>query len=517
MRAYRLVIVELVGILLLLSARVLPAQPLPELTKGDLVRIEELYHFSDRVAGEILPGFDMRTVPVAINLNDQAEFLIAHPQPPQEFVRWEGVSVGDKTVFRRKGCTTSVAGGTIVPLGGVWTVYVPAKRQGLPTEQHLLLLLHEGLHVYQKKYRPDTPGDWEEPPNANANYSAMLALESKILHEAVRTKNESEAKALCRMFIAARRERRRGLSDAVVRYEGEEEFIEGTAMYAQARALELLVRNTGITPVHPGQDPEYGGFRDASTRLEELVQMILPLPKTVVDFDHAMYLHGMAQCLLLDRFHPLWKPAISRSGVTQTQLLERACPVEGQEQVRLLEEARRRFRYDGILADQTQQIARWLEIVHGYLNAAGRRYKIYHGPIGGRFNWKPKGPLYKLGETWIWAGGIRRFERGPLVFESKEVPVIFTQEYLEWIDREPDPTGNDLKMTYSGRDGDTYTGLSVETDGFKMSVPRAMVTMDNKTFEIRPVSATREGRSDSHAARQRLRIGPCGSALGQID
>ena len=40
-----------------------------------------------------------------------------------------------------------------------------------------------------------------------------------------------------------------------------------------------------------------------------------------------------------------------------------------------------------------------LNLIRGYVAAPGRRYRIYHGDIHGKFNWKPAGPVYQVPES----------------------------------------------------------------------------------------------------------------------
>ena len=88
----------------------------------------------------------------------------------------------------------------------------------------------------------------------------------------------------------------------------------------------------------------------------------------------------------------------------------------------------------------------------------------------------------------IWAGGIRRFEKGRLLFESGAVPVIFRQDYLEWIDTEPAADGSDLVIRSSRQQDDRYYDLELETDGFTLKASRARVEIGDDVVNIYPSS-----------------------------
>ena len=181
-----------------------------------------------------------------------------------------------------------------------------------------------------------------------------------------------------------------------------------------------------------------------------------------------MYHHGMALCLVLDRVRPGWKEAMREKGSTQFGLLEKALPLGTDTEMKLLAAARDRFDHDSLFMEQKKLIDAQLDVIRGFVLVPGRRYRIFHSDIRMGFKWTPFGPVYHVPESLekeleeqlgggkreakhpesrrriVWAGGIRRFEKDGLVFESGEVPVIYGFMYLEWID--PAPAKDDSDM-----------------------------------------------------------------------
>ena len=87
------------------------------------------------------------------------------------------------------------------------------------------------------------------------------------------------------------------------------------------------------------------------------------------------------------------------------------------------------------------------------------------------------------------ANGLERLEKGDLVFESEQVPVIFWSNlnYFEWIDPSPAADKSDMKIQALQQVKDIYTNLILTTDGFVLRVNRARIIQSDKIVEIHPV------------------------------
>jgi hypothetical protein len=233
----------------------------------------------------------------------------------------------------------------------------------------------------------------------------------------------------------------------------------------------------------------------------------------VITFFHTKYYVGMAQCLILDGLRPRWKEEMRQKGVTQFTILERLFTHGKQKHKSLVGAAKRRFGYDEILAGQNRLVEGQVAILRGFLEAQGRRYRIYHWEIPGEFRWKPCGPVHTV-PNWlmqeidekleadslqtgptitsnvgpmIWEGGIARLEKGDLIFESQAVPILCRYDYFEWIDADPAADRSDIALEWSRREGDVYYDLRLETDGFVLHVPRARIDETDRVVAIHPM------------------------------
>ncbi len=397
----------------------LQAQELPPgVEELDLARLRELYHLTDTLGDALWPGFETRTIPIALNIEDERELLIQHPKPPAHFRALPAVTLEDFPILIRDGVTRygPRGGGWAITLGGEETVYVCTKMKESDTESYLSLMLHESFHVYQQRYRQRDGGRWGELPEDDSLYSALLGLESRILYSLLTTAGNEEAIELGRMFVAVRHERRRELDEDVVRAENEEEYMEGTATYTEGRLLHLLAQSGGLTPATGDADPSYGGYVDAQKRYDEFLKRILPQSGKVITFMHAQYNLGMAQGLALDRLRPKWKEEMREAGMTQFTLFERAFPLTEDEAFDLFLAAEERFDFGSLLEEQERLVEERLAVIRGYIEAPGRRYHVHHGLIPGNFMWKPRGPVYTVPQSLlgpndadrvvVWSGGM---------------------------------------------------------------------------------------------------------------
>ncbi len=471
----------------------------PGVSDLDLARVRELYHLTDTLGDRLWPDFDTRKIPIALNVDDQRELLIAHPSPPDHFRPLVGVEVGDNAVMLRDGVTRygPRGGGWAIDLAGEQTVYVNTMpAEGGSTEGYLSLMLHEAFHCYQGRYRERGEGTWGETPTDDPRYSALIGLESRILVALLAEPDDAAANELAEMFVAVRHERRRELDAGVAWVEGESEFGEGTATYSQARLLQLLAESGGIEPVAAKPDPRYGAFTDAKKRYTQFLERVAVPPGILISFFHAMYNHGMAQCLVLDRLRPGWKEEMREKGMTQFALLEKSFPLTEEEELERLRAAEERFDFIPLFEEQERLVNERLELIRGYLDPPGRRYRIHHDRSPGHFMWKPRGPVYDAppsllkgpvpGGVTIWAGGMDRFEKEGLELTAEGVPILFRRDFLEWIDTDPAVDGSDFRVRSERIENGVHTRLHVETDGFVLDLDRARIAVRGDVVDLLP-------------------------------
>jgi len=74
-----------------------------------------------------------------------------------------------------------------------------------------------------------------------------------------------------------------------------------------------------------------------------------------------------------------------------------------------------------------------------------------------------------------------------LSFASRDTPVIFGHDYIEWIDPNPAPDRSDVKITCEKQEGETYARMKIETDGFTLDADKARIEWSPEVVKIYPV------------------------------
>jgi len=493
-----------------------------EARSREIARVREAYHLTDRFGEAIWPGFNLREIPILVNVDDREELLFGHPQPPEGFQVLEGHEIEGEPIHVRAPVTFSFVG-TAMDIGGVQTSLVTPFRMREPgTEHYLATLVHESFHAYQQGFRGYwAAGNSNEP--YDPAYCASTGIESRILDAALRTDSAEERDGLLRQFVAVRRARLAGLEEIDVTREFENEFLEGTATYAQTRLLKLLADAKGVHPVGTTPDPEYSGFSDAEVMYAKLRNEISKPRSGRFDNHHAIYFNGLGICLLLDEVLPGWKTKVRKGDSDATPphpwgLLEEKYSSENDERERLVDEARTRIGYDQLFAEQKALLDARIATMKDVLLAPGRRYRIHYGGLYGHATpiATPEGPVHVVpafladeveellaqrgfdsaairsyADMLVCEGGVTSLTAPGVVYEGVAEPTVWGGAEIEWIDRDPAPDGSDLVVSFDRVGDGVHHGLRVNTDGFTLTAAHASIEVGDDLVTIRLEAAER--------------------------
>jgi hypothetical protein len=140
-------------------------------------------------------------------------------------------------------------------IGGVKTVAIglPEDPEDMPTPTDVYLagfIVHEAFHQFQAGHFGEIPWQREERyPILDRHNTALACLEMRLLMDAV-SRSETGARRdvedLLRMFAAVRAERWRAGEAFVAEFEQGLEIREGTARYAEMKAISLIKNTTGL-------------------------------------------------------------------------------------------------------------------------------------------------------------------------------------------------------------------------------------------------------------------------------
>jgi len=231
-------------------------------------------------ATDLWPGFDGRTIPVAL-FDGERTWLLAHPAPSPAYQ----ASAENPGLLVRQGRDPLVWANSSVMMGGVRTATVMPGTASASLAERAAVVIHEKFHVYQIARHPHWEANEVDLFTYPVGDGAQLALrrqESAALQRALAARDPGIAACWSRRALDARRQRFARLPAAAVNYERRSEWREGLANYVQARSLGF-----------PGHELPANEFRPEEVR-------------------QRTYATGLALGRLLDRLDPPWRETLER-------------------------------------------------------------------------------------------------------------------------------------------------------------------------------------------------------------
>jgi hypothetical protein len=214
----------------------------------------------------------------------------------------------------------------IVPYRLVWKLLMGE------TEAYIGALEHETFHAFQGQVAPARLAEAEMSNRVGGQYpwddptlrDAWQAEMSLLVH-AVRANSEVEALELVRQFLAQRNQRRLlvKLSQDLMNYERQREWLEGLGKYVELSIQRLAARTSNYQPLPDlASDPD---FKKYTTREQFWSQQIGQAQQTMgLEGETHFYYGGLAQAALLDRLLPSWKQQAFNPEVMLEDLLKQA-------------------------------------------------------------------------------------------------------------------------------------------------------------------------------------------------
>lgn len=303
-----------------LLAPLVRAQP-TALRPADRARLGEAFHLAEAVRDSVWPGWS--EVPfVLLLVTPEGEFLVRHPDPPDDFVSlgYDDLLGGEVYARPLSGQYPLTFLATFPAIGGVNTVVIGTpEHTGKPSTEWVVTALHE--HFHQLQYtRPgyydgvaaldlaggDETGMWQLTypyPYADTTVAARFRTYADALNRAVRLGDDAEAVAA---YHAARTALRAAASEADDRYLAFQLWQEGVARYTEYAVAEAA--QNGYEPL-----PAFLALPDAVPYDEALAALREKLADEMTSLNLtswervAVYPAGAAEALLLDQVRPGWK------------------------------------------------------------------------------------------------------------------------------------------------------------------------------------------------------------------
>jgi len=241
---------------------------------------------ADRMAArDLWPGFDPRTMPVAI-FDGRRTWLFRHPSPPEGFEA-EPEHPGVRTFPGRH---PSVTANTSTSLGGTETAVLLLDSTRASRTAFAAVLIHESFHGFQRRRHPTWTANEVELftyPADDAEALALRRLETEALRRALAAPSAAASACWTREALDARARRFARLPPGAVGYERGIELVEGLAEYVEYRA-----RNVRVPVAFPRAEYPPDAVRQRG------------------------YTVGLAFARLLDRFAPAWREDLERRDST---------------------------------------------------------------------------------------------------------------------------------------------------------------------------------------------------------
>jgi len=318
------------------------------------------------------------------------------------------------------------------------------KEPAFPNSGLMDFIIHENFHEFQDKNFGEIPWEREERyPILDAGNTALAYLEMALLKDALEpavARDRMAIEELARLFMAVRTERWEKGPSFVARYEQGQEIREGTAQYVQMKCVDLLkdldyrssVSSRNVRDVLKDFSPLATRLKDFETRMKR---------NTIEPDDmirNRIYPVGATLGLLADTLGVPWKEAAQQAGPDFAfhKILATVLPPDGRSFSALLEEVKRRYGYEAILAATNDAISNYKEGFEQALKAfesqpgirveIGFSYKsLSRSRVGAGRKWVVDDGAMTLGQTFR----VFTLKNADLTVETRENGVLENDDW----------------------------------------------------------------------------------------
>ncbi len=314
-----------------------------------LDQLEAARAVAAKVGDAIWPGFDLRTIPIAV-FDDASAVVVQCRATPPGYSKLATERVTTQTFCGPR--TEAMNANTSGPLGDDVAAFI--SRSGLSASGvgagDVYLLFHESGHAFRARAPAGGAARWpaenasevERYPEDDAANNAWARLEGTLLRDAIVAEDDAEARRSAQDFLAVRTRRQDALDARVANFEERLELNEGLADYFGVQAVRLASHDGA--PEGCGADGRW--FRDY---LDRLARVSVGGRGAARD---RFYLTGAAVALLLDRFAPGWKAALEEDGGTLQDRLAEALAFDDDSAEAASDAVAKRSGFDRVLGEE---------------------------------------------------------------------------------------------------------------------------------------------------------------------
>jgi hypothetical protein len=339
-----------------ISNRSLPTGPTvtDRLTELDKTRLEETLHLKAALGETVWPGWGEMDIPILLWHQDN-NFLIGIDDLPEE---WETVKndqfQGDAYfansrfdsenfavyIGNRWVASMATKGETDAFMQGVFRDVIPDPLEPffpfrlliLNSEIQISGVLHETFHVYQVSQSPDQFTRADNAHQGNDRYweidldmGTAWEEEMNLLIDAATSQDDQEVRVAAIQYLAVRDARRdtHGLTEKLVDYEIQTEWLEGLAKYVELSIWEAAFNSPHYRPLlGTDEDPDFKDYQTFKRRWNQEISQARR--QATIEGDVRFYYSGMLQARILDKLMPDWKSKVMEGDAYLEDLIRQA-------------------------------------------------------------------------------------------------------------------------------------------------------------------------------------------------
>ena len=293
------------------------------LPEEDSDRIHKVFDYLDDEGNSIFLGFDGKDMSLLL-YNEAYEFLFSDFQPYGG--EWTYIGKDEylnKFVYRRIAQNSQAFA---VKVGSTWVgsfatmdtyykqmlneipIFYPPQLISVDEQYYKAIVIHEMVHAYQGKYKPNRVDDAEHIHNVCSTYytdsrfNTLIELEAKYLDTALQSDDADTVRKNVQLFLQTRNQRRKDcqITDEEIHEEQELEWLEGLARYA-----------------------EYKASRDSSSLIAKGLSETSN--KVKVRNDDRYYALGMAEYMIILKLDKSYEQDIFKKDIVLEDVLSELC------------------------------------------------------------------------------------------------------------------------------------------------------------------------------------------------
>jgi hypothetical protein len=493
-------------------------EQLPKALKIDLLHLKEAYNILDLYAKDIWPGWnDYDKYPVLFVYPNGLKMLTGQLNPPAGFDSVKGFLLrGKKIYIDRRGQNSEnldyplLIQENIDELVSFYddenkaiTIRLEKDKADQPAydkyaklygrknmqvgskgEEQILSIIHKLFHQFQ---RPSFKTTFSIPAfNCDLNYAIYSEMEANKLEKILSSADTENAKQYLKDFLVSRNLKNKSINSKDRKAVSAIELYEGTASYAELKALQLMNSRFTADSALLNEDKHYSGFKYREQLINNRTEWLGQISKHTFLSNLKAYPYGCAQALILDKLFPKWKELIAADGSSMDQILSRLVKIRKPERLDIAGRLSSEPEFASALERHSQPVSARDSLCREILSPKGRVFVIDLKNFQDFIYPENADELFQVGSMRIYPNGIGNYSMNNFELKCGSLPVIFPfKNFIKIISRHPLSNEDEYKLTYSGKDGaDTFYNAALSTDAFELKAAKLRIIKNKDRIKL---------------------------------